>query len=212
MFPGHSAMYNSIGGEAEDLLRELSISGQEEIVGYDTLGYDVVGYHVGELEEIIGAMPPSPMRNAAMLKARQAKVAAAKRPAAGSTVEVTPQTNRRHRLMVAGLGFTTVLLGAQAIITIQPQRLFKPKLLSIPSSIAVYFRIDSVFIGQDSQLAVANPMPCECFSEVAVNAPIDWDTANIGNTITLAITNIEPAGGAVSRVFSGILIGLGIKP
>jgi hypothetical protein len=204
--------YGSIGGEAEDLLAELSVSGPEEIVGYDTVGYDVVGYHLGEMEEIVGAMPPSPARNAALIKARQARMAAAKRPVAGSNVEVVPQTNRRHRLMICGFGQTVVALGAQAVITVQPQRLFKPKLLSIPSSIAVFFRIDTVFVGQDSQLAAAGGIPCECFSEVAVNAPIDWDTANVGNTMTITVTNIEPAGGAVSRTFMGMLIGLGIKP
>ncbi len=204
--------YGSVGGEAEDLLAELSVAGQEEIVGYETVGYDVVGYHLGELEEIVGAMPNSPASRAALIKTRQAKAAATKRPTAGSNVEVVPQTNRRHRLMVAGFGQTVIALGANANITITPQRLFKPKLMSIPSSIALYFAINTVFVGQDSQLAAAGIIPAECFSEVAVNAPIDWDTANIGNTITINVTNIEPAGGAANRTFMGMLIGLGIKP
>jgi hypothetical protein len=84
--------------------------------------------------------------------------------------------------------------------------------MSIPSSIALYFAITSVQVGQDSQLAAAQAIPAECFSELAVNAPIDWDTCNIGNTITIGVQNIEPAGGAVSRTFGGMLIGLGVKP
>ncbi len=218
--------YGSIGGEAEDLLRELSVSGEEiigageEIIGWDpyaTVEQDLVG-----LEEIIGAAPMAPQaRQAALAKLRAARtknqIAKAPTPAAnlptqGTRVDVQPLVNRRHRLMVAGMGFTTVALGAVATITIAPQRLFKPKLLSIPNSIALYFAITGVFVGQDSQLAAAGAFPCECFTETAVNAPIDWDTANIGNTITINIQNIEPAGGAVSRVFSGMIIGLGVKP
>lgn len=237
---GQQLGYGSIGGEAEDLLQELAVSGQEEIVGYGSIGQpqeEIVGWqggyypspedHMVSAEEIIGAMPPSPSKTAALaqMRAARAKTALAKAPTttaakpavpalptAGTRVEVMPQINRRHRLMVAGMGFTTVLLGGIATITIAPQRLFKPKLLSIPGSIALYFAITGVFVGQDSQLAAAGAIPCECFAETAVNAPIDWDTANIGNTITLNIQNIEPVGGAPSRIFSGMIIGLGVKP
>lgn len=217
--------YGSIGAEAEDLLRELSVSGedivgtgQEEIIGWDP--YSTADADMVSAEEIIGAAPMAPAARAAALaklraaraKSAMAKPAAANLPTQGSRVEVQPLVNRRHRLMVAGMGFTTVALGAVATITIAPQRLFKPKLLSIPGSIALYFAITGVFVGQDSQLAAAGAIPCECFTEQAVNAPIDWDTANIGNTITINIQNIEPAGGAASRVFSGMMVGLGVKP
>lgn len=223
--------YGSIGAEAEDLLRELSVSGEEIIgAGEEIIGWDPYTSPEADMvsaEEIIGAAPMAPQaKQAALAKLRAArtKTAIAKSgtttapaalqnlPTMGTRVEVQPQINRRHRLMVAGMGFTTVALGAVATITIAPQRLFKPKLLSIPGSIALYFAITGVFVGQDSQLAAAGAIPCECFSETAVNAPIDWDTANIGNTITINIQNIEPVGGAASRVFSGMIIGLGVKP
>ncbi len=223
--------YGSLGGEAEDLLRELSVSGEEilggteEILGADP--YGVLGAmssaeeDIGHTEAILGALPASPARNAALLKARQArmKIAQTKPAASGlalptsaTKVDVIPQVNRRHRLMVCGLGLTVVPIGTGATITIQPQRLFKPKVLSIPSSIALYFSITSVQVGQDSQLANAQAIPAECFTELAVNSPIDWDTCNIGNTITIQINNIEPAGGAASRTFMGMLVGLGVKP
>lgn len=230
--PAYALGYGSIGyddvaGEAEELLQDLSVSGEEiigggeEIIGWETsAAEDLVG-----VEEIIGAaLPAGPVKTAlqSRLQAAKVKTALARKPAPktiakqlplqGSRVDVVPQVNRRHRLMVAGMGFTTVLLGAVATITIMPQRLFKPKLLSIPGSVALYFAITGVFVGQDSQLAAAGAIPCECFTETAVNAPIDWDTANIGNSITLNIQNIEPAGGAASRVFSGMIIGLGVKP
>ncbi len=233
--PGYGAQlgYGSIGGEAEELLQELSVSGQEEIVGYGSIGQpqeEIVGYggyysspeeDMVSAEEIIGAMAPTAAKAAALARIRAARaktavakppVAAPKLPVQGTRVDVVPQVNRRHRLMVAGMGFTVVNLGAIATITIAPQRLFKPKLLSIPGSIALYFAITGVFVGQDSQLAAAGAIPCECFTETAVNAPIDWDTANIGNTITINIQNIEPVGGAASRIFAGMLIGLGVKP
>lgn len=233
--PQQQIGYGSIGGEAEEMLQELAVSGQEEIVGYGSIGQpqeEIVGYSgyysspeedMVSAEEIIGAMAPTAAKTAALarIRAARAKSAAAKPlakpmapalPVQGTRVDVMPQINRRHRLMVAGMGFTVVLLGGIATITIAPQRLFKPKLLSIPGSIALYFAITGVFVGQDSQLAAAGAIPCECFAETAVNAPIDWDTANIGNTITLNIQNIEPAGGAPSRIFSGMIIGLGVKP
>lgn len=218
--------YGSIGGEAEDLLRDLSVSGeeiigaQEEIVGWDE-DYTSPHEDLMGLEEIIGAMPTSPAARAAMRRVQLARAKLARKPATagkpalptmGTRVDVQPMVNRRHRLMVAGMGFTQVNQGAVATITIAPQRLFKTKLLSIPGTIALYFAITGVFVGQDSQLAAAGAIPCECFSETAVNAPVDWDTANIGNTITINIQNIEPAGGAPFRNFGGMLIGLGVKP
>ena len=223
---------DEIAGEAEELLQELSVSG-EEIIGDDIIGDNDYGAYytspaddVVAAEEIIGAMPPSRGRNVSLaaLRAARTKLATAKQPIArrpaaplalptqGSRVEVLPQVNRRHRLMIAGMGQTIVALGAAATITIQPQRLFKAKLMSFPGSVAAFFGITAVFVGQDSQLAAAGMIPCECFTEQAVNAPIDWDTSNIGNTITINITNIEPAGGAPNRTFMGMLIGLGVKP
>jgi len=226
--------YGSLGGEAEDLLRELSVGAQEEILGqqqeeilgadpYGVLGLSSAEDDIGHTEAILGALPASPARNAALLKARAARTKLASQRAAGvgtalalptsaTKVDVIPQVNRRHRLMVCGLGLTVVPIGTGATITIQPQRLFKPKVLSIPSSIALYFSITSVQVGQDSQLANAQAIPAECFTELAVNSPIDWDTCNIGNTITIQINNIEPAGGAASRTFMGMLVGLGVKP
>jgi hypothetical protein len=226
----HRLGYGSIGGEAEDLLRELSVSGeeiigqqQEEILGdEDYVEYSHPQTDLVAAEEIIGAMPTSRGKNMALqaLRAARSKIApktagasrAPALPTQGTRVEVMPQVNRRHRLMIAGMGQTVVALGAPAVITIAPQRLFKPKLMSFPGSIAAFFGITAVFVGQDSQLAAAGMIPCECFTETAVNAPIDWDTANIGNTITINIQNIEPAGGAASRTFMGMLIGLGVKP
>jgi len=223
--------YGSIGGEAEDLLQELSLGQQqeeivgagEEIIGWEQQPSAAYGHPYHDLvaaEEIIGAMPSSQGKAMTLqaLRAAKAKVATAAKPGApalptqGTRVEVMAQVNRRHRLMIAGMGQTVVALGAPAVITIAPQRLFKPKLMSFPGSIAAFFGITAVFVGQDSQLAAAGLIPCECFTETAVNAPIDWDTANIGNTITINIQNIEPAGGAPSRTFMGMLIGLGVKP
>lgn len=227
--------YGSIGGEAEDLLQELSVQGEEiigteEIIGWEgEQPYAGGGYYpthphddIGAAEEIVGTMPPSQARNVALAamrtaKAKLAKPAAGQSPLAalptqGSRVEVVPQVNRRHRLMIAGMGRQDVALGANATVTIAPQRLFKPKLMSFPGSIAAFFEITGVFVGQDSQLAAGGTIPCECFTETAVNAPIDWDTANVGNIITINVTNIEPAGGAPTRRLMGMIIGLGVKP
>ena len=196
--------YGAIGGEAEDMLRELSGVSGEEIIG---------------LEEIIGAMPPTRARNAALAKLAQAKANAAARrpgaapalPTAGTRVDIVPIQNRRHRLLIAGVGPTAAIASlATLAVQIQPQRTFKPKLLSVPSSIALYFALDDVKVGQDSQFATSNQVPCECFSEVAVNAEIDWDTANIGNTITLLVVNIDTT--APSRIFRALIKGLAVKP
>ncbi len=195
--------YGAIGGEADDMLRELTGVSGEEIIG---------------LEEIIGAMPPTRARNLALARLQQAKRnaqarrgGAPARPAAGSTVEVVQVKNRRHRLLIAGVGPTAAIASlATLAVQIQPQRTFKPKLLSVPSSIALFFALDDVKVGQDSQFATSNQVPCECFSEVAVNAEIDWDTANIGNTITLLVVNIDTT--APTRIFRALIKGLAVKP
>ncbi len=196
-----------LAGEAEDMLHELS---GEEIIGLATIGYPV--------QEIIGAMPPQRRRlvarKVALAKARGTAGGARAGltlPTAGSLVETKEVAPRFHRLLIMGVPATDIALGATVAVEIKPQRTFKIKLLSVPSAIAEFFALTDVKVGQDSVLAGTGEIPCQTFSEVAVNADVDWHTANIGHTVTLFVKNIDPTPAPpATRTFRATVKGLAV--
>lgn len=90
-----------------------------------------------------------------------------------------------------------------ADITITPQRLVRVERLVVPSTIAPFFRITQLNVGQEPQFVSAGAIPATVFSEVAVGVRLKGDTANLGNTITLSVTNTS----GVNQTFEGCILG-----
>jgi hypothetical protein len=89
------------------------------------------------------------------------------------------------------IGFGPLLVGAGTTlsITAQPQELFRPSRLVVPSTIAASFLINDLKIGMDSMLLSSNPVPAVMFIETAVDTWLGLSTATIGQLITLTVTN-----------------------
>ena len=90
-----------------------------------------------------------------------------------------------------------------AIITANPQTLFRAKRLSVPGSIASDFTIDDIKVGNRSMLPAVGSIPAETFSNLSVGVRLKLTTAQVTMQISLSVTNIS---GAPTR-FRATMIG-----
>lgn len=172
-----------------------------EILGDDDAGDEFVsGEFVGD--DIIGAI---------LAKKRNQKKAAAanalmrKRIAAGSLLRgVPPRASREYAL---GLGSTSVAGSSSANINVQPQVIFRPERLVVPSNLAVDFLITDIKVGKNSQLVSTGALPAVMFTETAFGIRLKMDTCQIAMFVTVSVTNQNPA----ARNFQGGIVGPAVE-
>lgn len=162
---------------------------QDEI-GWDEIGDDVDAMLAGD--EMVGSAP-------------QRRLAGRPGPNAGLVRSRGYSKNREYPLGFSSSG--TIAAAASATITAQPQTLFRPKRLVIPSSIAGSFTIQDIKIGNSSQLVAAGSIPGALYSELAVGTMQRYDTAAPGILISLSITNTS----AGALAFSAAMVGDSIQ-
>lgn len=168
-----------------------SIGGPDDIVGGGMP--DAI---IGQLGAIIGAMGPG--QQAAL--AAQLAQARAIDPNASAVVA---RTRDKRRRLIMGPDPTVVSAGTAATIQLQPQQLFRTERLIIPSDIAPFFRIDDIRVGNRSQLVTTGSLPGSAFSEVAIDAYVEFDSADIGNLISLTVFNTDDE----DQTFLAMLLG-----
>lgn len=149
------------------------------------------------VSEIVGDAGGSTVQN----PARQAVVQNVLKNTAGAVIK--NQLNRRRRYP---LGFvpTTVPAATQLNIPSAPQNLFRAERLIIPSDIAFDFGVRDVKVGNQSQLAQSVEVPGAMFSEVAIDTNVNFDTAEVGNQISIDVRN-KTVADAIE--FTGSLMG-----
>lgn len=130
--------------------------------------------------EIIGAARGG---NNAKKKAALAKLAMR---SAGAVIKRGLDRRRRYPL---GVVPTTITSGNTSTIPTTPQNLFRPERLVIPSDIAFDIGVTDVKVGNQSQFVETSEVPGALFSEVAINTGVTFDTAEIGNQISVALRN-----------------------
>ena len=168
-----------VAGSDDDLLEALSINGTgtSEIVG----GYDIVG------------------------AAKKAAVASAVRNAiARRGAAVVDRGVNRRRKMPIGFAPTAITASSTATIPGAPQNLFRVERLVIGSDICFDVGVSDLKVGNQSQFAQSNEVPGVIFSEVAINTGVEFDTAEVGNQISLLLRNKDTVN---SLEFSGAAIG-----
>jgi len=192
-----------------DLLDGDDSSGFEttEILG-DLLG-DEAGAFVGDssdglvADDILGAVLQHRKGNAQ--KQAMARDLLRRRVASGSLLRsVSPRSSREYAL---GLGSTSVGGSASANINVQPQVIFRPERLVVPSNIAVDFLITDIKVGKNSQLVSTGALPAVMFTENAFGVRLKMDTAQISMFVTISVTNQNPA----ARNFQGGLVGPAVE-
>jgi hypothetical protein len=121
----------------------------------------------------------------------------------GATAVVDVPPTRSRTLPV---GFPTTVVapaGGTATANVQPQILYRAERLIIPRTVAVGLLINDVKVGNRSQLAVANPLPAECYTEEAWGTDMMLDTADVSQFISILLLNPTLAAITLNAVFIG---------
>lgn len=185
------AMDDLSGDDAEVILGELLEGAGED----DTSGEDTAA--------ILGAALRG--RGAAGKKLLQRAVAARKLAGAQVLAKRGPSSSG-----VQPIGFfqAGIAAGAQAVITTQPQTWFKPMRLVVPGSIAPFFTIDNLIIGNKSQFPSPVALPAETFIPEAQAVVMELDTVNPALNLTVVATNIS----GVPQNFRATFVGKEVTP
>jgi hypothetical protein len=174
-----------MGGGGDDLLGEL--------IGDSSDGDDVLG----------AALQARKKRNAK--KNALANAIMRRRVQSGSVLRSVPPRNSREYAL--GLGSTSVTGNSSANINVQPQVIFRPERLVVPSNIAVDFLITDIKVGKNSQLVSTGALPAVMFTEQAFGVRLKMDTAQISMFVTVSVTNQNPQ----ARNFQGGLVGPAVE-
>jgi hypothetical protein len=159
------------------------------------------GAFVGDAD-MIGAYA-SHRRNLRRRAAAEALMS--KRVSAGALLRgVPPRQSREYAL---GLGSTSVSGSSSANINVQPQVIFRPERLVVPSNLAVDFLITDIKVGKNSQLVSTGALPAVMFTEVAFGVRLKMDTCQISMFVTISVTNQNPA----ARNFQGGIVGPAVE-
>jgi hypothetical protein len=185
---------------AEDLSGEEAMAILGELLGEDVSGEDVSGDNSAA---ILGA--------ALRARGKAGKNLLAKTIAArklGSANIMSPRGPSSSGVQAIGFFQAAVAAGTQAIITTQPQTWFKPQRLIVPGSIAPFFTIDNLIVGNKSQFPSPIPLPAEMFIPEAQAVVMDLDTVNPALNMTVVATNIS----GVAQNFRAGFVGKEVTP
>jgi hypothetical protein len=189
--PGHTTSFGD------------SIPGHTTSFGDLLDGDDESGAFVGT-DDIIGAVRHR-RRRANARKRAAAAMLMRKRIGAGALLRgVPPRQSREYAL---GLGSTSVAGNSSANINVQPQVIFRPERLVVPSNLAIDFLITDIKVGKNSQLVSTGALPAVMFTEVAFGVRLKMDTCQISMFVTISVTNQNPA----ARNFQGGIVGPAVE-
>lgn len=166
-------------------MSDFGYVGGAEIVGDDDALLQALAVSGYGTQEIVGAVNPAVQ--AAM--ARQTKAVVQKRL----------ESSRRYPL---GFTPTAVPANGTAVVPAGPQALFRAERIIVPSDIAFDLGITDLKVGNSSQLAQSVEVPAAMFTEVAIDSRITFDTAEIGNQISISLRNKT---GAIVNFSAGML-------
>jgi hypothetical protein len=186
------------GSDGDDALGDL-LDG--EFVGDGSDGSQAWGESG---DDILGAVVRAKKKRNARKQA-MARDLMARRVASGALLRsVAPRNAREYAL---GLGSTSVAGTSSANINVQPQVIFRPERLVVPSNLAVDFLITDIKVGKNSQLVSTGALPAVMFTEQAFGVRLKMDTAQISMFVTVSVTNQNPA----ARNFQGGLVGPAVE-
>lgn len=182
-----------------------SIGLDPQFVGADDMSF-LNSLVSGNLDALISGDGTSEIIGAAAAASSNAKKKAALRQlamrSAGAVVKRGLDRRRRYPL---GVVPTTITSGNVATIPTTPQNLFRPERLVIPSDIAFDIGVTDVKVGNQSQFVETSEVPGSLFSEVAINTGVTFDTAEIGNQISVALRNKSLADVEFTAGFVGTI-------
>lgn len=193
-----SVGYDFIGDEDDDGFDELLVGSDDDESLLQSLSIAGMGG-----SDIVGAAAKARAKKAVKRKISNAARQLALRNA-GMVVRREPRLRRR---LPIGFVPTQVLAAATVEVPSSPQNLFRTERLVIPSDNAFDFGIRDIKVGNVSQLVQSGELPAAMFTEVAIDTNIHFDTAEVGNQVSISVVN-KTAG---TLTFTGGLIGTSAK-
>ena len=201
---------DSSGFEYTEIMGDGSDGSDGDILGEllgEMDGEDSSGAFVGDGsdgDDILGAVVRKKRQRNARKQA-MARQLMNRRVASGALLRSVPPRNAREYAL--GLGSTSVAGTSSANINVQPQVIFRPERLVVPSNLAVDFLITDIKVGKNSQLVSTGALPAVMFTEQAFGVRLKMDTAQISMFVTVSVTNQNPA----ARNFQGGLVGPAVE-
>lgn len=123
---------------------------------------------------------------------------------AAAVVKTGLDKRRRYPL---GFVVTSITAGSTSSIPAAPQNVYRPERLVIPSDIAFDVGVTDIKVGTQSQFVQNVEVPAAIFSEVAIDTGVHFDTAEVGNQVTVSARNKS----AATLSFTAALIGTAAK-
>lgn len=178
------------------------IVGYEEMVGGD---YDdpelVAGDDVDDLlagYDIIGARRRAPARGVPMgrgrgVPVRRAVVAQSPVPRHGTLLK-DQEPSKDGQLLLPMSSSGTIAAATAATITARPQvKAFRPQRIVVGNSIAAFFTISDIKVGNKSQFVQAGTIPAEAFVQGAFGVAMRQDTVQTAQDYVFQVNNIDVA-------------------
>ena len=194
--------------DIEDILFGLDVIGDDDDDDDDDDDYleDLLVEGAGD-SEIVGAKRRGKKRRSRRRKGGR-KAAILRRLVARNAGAVINTGLSRRRRYPLGFVPTNILAGASSQVPAAPQNLFRPERLVIPSDIAFDTGVRDIKVGNTSQLVQSVEVPAALFSEVAINTGVTFDTAEVGNQVSVDARNksglaFEFSAGLVGTIAKG---------
>lgn len=189
---------SELSGDGFELGNDFEVGDEiDEIVGDDdlddALGDDAILGAVLGADMILGGPSGGKAALARAIAAKHGRV-------------LTKRAPQGAQEQVLGFERATVVALTEATVRAFPQRKFRTERLTIAASIANFFDVLDLRVGRDSLFVDVGPVPAEMFSQVGVGTALRGYTANLGNTITLQVENIDAGNQAIRAGIRGTAI------
>lgn len=191
--------FDIVGDDDDDDYGSIGL--EPQFVGSNDLNF-LNSLVSGNLDALISGDGTSEIIGAAQNAKKKAALRQLAMRSAGAVVKRGLDRRRRYPL---GVVPTTITSGDNATIPTTPQNLFRPERLVIPSDIAFDIGVTDVKVGNQSQFVETSEVPGSLFSEVAINTGVTFDTAEIGNQISVALRNKSLADVEFTAGFVGTI-------
>lgn len=177
--------YDMIGDDDFGAIGADLLIGDDDIL--DLLS--VEGDGNDDIADLVGGAGDSEIIGAGGSRRKRARAAALRRLAGRNAGAVVKRGLDRKRRYPLGFVPTSVAATTTTAIPSAPQNLFRPERLVIPSDIAFDLGVLDIKVGNQSQLAQSVEVPASLFSEVAINTGVTFDTAEVGNQVSVQVRN-----------------------
>lgn len=189
-----------------------------DIVGYEEVGAEMVGDDYDDPElvagddvddllagyDIVGAArrrgapvrrgAPAPARRSAAPATRLRPVFAQQAAPRHGTLLQKQEPSKDGQLVLPMSSSGTIAAATAATVTARPQvKAYRPQRIVVAASIAGFFTISDIKVGNQSQFVQAGTIPAEAFVQSAFGVAMRMDTVQTAQDFVFQVNNIDAA-------------------